>query len=188
MLKDGLAYTGLNLGQIPSGVRAVQWYGNQGEVEFSTLVEQGGLAVPKPNEKITDLAPFQPALDAWQAAHAVATQPAPPPTAEQLQAQFTAAIQKRLDDFAKTRSYDNVGSLSKYANLTDAEINSLPEQDRPSTFRYRAECRHLLLKTAQTWATSERILAEVQAGTRAMPTSIADIEADLPVLAWPVGV
>ena len=29
------------------------------------------------------------------------------------------------------------------------------------------------------------IMGEVQAGTRPMPAGFADIEADLPVLAWP---
>lgn len=110
----------------------------------------------------------------------------PPPTQEQVVAAFTAAIQKRLDDFALTRRYDNVSSLSKYSNLTDAEITSLPVEDRPAATRYRTECRYLLLKTAQTWAVGERILAQVQTNVRPMPASIADIQAELPALVWPV--
>lgn len=104
---------------------------------------------------------------------------------EAIIAAFTTAIQRRLDDFALTRIYDNVGSLSKYSSFTDAEITSLPVEDRAAVIRYRSECRYLLLKTAQTWAVGERILAQVKAGTRPMPTGISDIEADLPALVWP---
>lgn len=104
---------------------------------------------------------------------------------DQLIARFTTQIQERLDDFARTRLYDNMTSLSKYSDLTDAEIDSLPQQDRAAVTRYRAECRYLLLKTAQTWAVSERIQQQVQANQRLMPTDIADIEADLPTLVWP---
>jgi len=39
----------------------------------------------------------------------------PPPTAEQIVAQYTAAIQKRLDDFARTRDYDGILSAASYA-------------------------------------------------------------------------
>ena len=108
------------------------------------------------------------------------------PTQAQIIAAFTAAIQKRLDDFAQTRRYTNGDSLSKYANLTDAQIAGLPDEaDRIIVRRYRMECQYLLLKIAQTWAVSERLMAAVQAGNRPMPTSIADIEADLPALGWP---
>lgn len=109
----------------------------------------------------------------------------PPPSQAVIIADLSAAIQKRLDDFAKTRIYDNVTSMSKYTQLTDAEIESLPAEDRVTVYRYRAECRHHTLKVAQTWAVSERIMAEVLAGTRPAPNSIDDFAAELPVLAWP---
>lgn len=110
----------------------------------------------------------------------------PAPTSEQTIAALSAQIQKRLDDFAATRKYDNVISLAKYSSLTDQEIASLPANDQAAATRYRAECRHLLLKVAQTWAVSERILGEVTSNQRPVPASIADFEAELPVLAWPV--
>lgn len=116
--------------------------------------------------------------------HPVLTDP-PPPTSAQLQAAMTWAIQKRLDEFALTKGYDDVNSLAKYANLTDAEIASLPVADRAAVTRYRTQCRYLQLKVAQTWAAAEAILGEVQAGTRPMPAGIADIQAELPALTWP---
>lgn len=108
-----------------------------------------------------------------------------PPSFEQMVAKMSAAIQKRLDDFAATRLYDNAASMAKYVNLSDSEIASLPTEDQPAVKRYRSECRYLLLKVAQTWATAERILNEVRANNRPEPQSIDDIEDDLPALAWP---
>lgn len=99
---------------------------------------------------------------------------------------LSTEIQKRLDDFAATRKYDNVVSLSKYTSLTDTEIASLPQADQAAALRYRAECRHLLLKVAQTWSVGERILGEVLSSQRPTPASIADFAAELPVLDWPV--
>ena len=95
-------------------------------------------------------------------------------------------VQKRLDDFARSRRYSNTDSLSKYKDITDEEIAALPAEEQAVVARYRAECRYLVLKIAQTWAVLERIESEVQAGTRPMPTGYAEIEAELPVLEWPL--
>jgi hypothetical protein len=46
---------------VDSAIHAVQWYGDHGEVEF-VVGSDGG---KPPNVKITDLAQFQSALDAW---------------------------------------------------------------------------------------------------------------------------
>lgn len=110
----------------------------------------------------------------------------PPPSSDELITQFTAAIQTRLDTFAQSRGYDNAAATAKYANITDVEIAALPLGDQAQVTCYRNECRHALLKVAQTWASAERILAQVQAGTRPIPASLTDIEADLPPLVWPV--
>ena len=108
------------------------------------------------------------------------------PTPEQIQQAITTATQQRLDDFARTRRYSNTDSLSKYKDITDEEIAALPTEEQIVVTRYRAECRYLVLKVAQTWAVLERIEQEVLAGTRPMPTGYADIEPELPVLVWPV--
>lgn len=101
-------------------------------------------------------------------------------------ATLSAQIQKRLDDFAKTRRYDNVTSGTKYDDLTDAEISSMPSELQAIVTRYRAESRYLKLVTAQTWAKGEVLMSEVLAGTRPTPSSISDIESELPTLSWPV--
>lgn len=94
-----------------------------------------------------------------------------PPTAKQIEAQFIAAIQQRLDDFARTRNYDNILSACTYATST------VP--------KFKTEGQACVNLRDATWAAAYAILAQVQAGTRPMPTSIADIETDLPALVWP---
>jgi len=84
---------------------------------------------------------------------------------------ITAQTQARLDDFAKTRNYDGILSACTYASSTVPKFQSEGQ--------YCVNARDL------TWASLYTIMGEVQAGTRPMPTSFADIEPDLPVLEWP---
>lgn len=90
---------------------------------------------------------------------------------EKIMARFVAIIQKRLDDFARTRNYDGILSACTYA--TDPNP------------KFAAEGQYCVVKRGETWATGYTILSQVQSGARPMPTSIADIEAVLPVLVWP---
>ena len=100
------------------------------------------------------------------------TPPASPTkTPEQVQAEIVAATQERLDAFARTRNYDDIKSASDYAGC------SVPRFDAEGTYARDAR--------AETWAALYVMLAEVQAGTRPMPTGFADIEAELPPLVWP---
>lgn len=95
----------------------------------------------------------------------------PPATTEQIVASVTSDIQKRLDDFARTRNYDDMKSLVSYAGDPDPQFN------KEGTYGKSVR--------SQTWATSRGIFADVTTGKRPMPISIADIEADLPALVWP---
>lgn len=90
---------------------------------------------------------------------------------EQITTQFTASIQLRLDDFARTRNYDSILSACTYATSTVA--------------KFKTEGQACVNLRDTTWAAAYNILAEVQAGDRPMPASIADIEADLPAAVWP---
>lgn len=91
---------------------------------------------------------------------------------EEVEAEIVAATQKRLDDFAVTRKYDDIKSASDYAGC------SVPKFSAEGTY-----CRDA---RAETWAKLYEMLAEVEAGTRPMPTSFADVEPELPPLIWPV--
>lgn len=95
-----------------------------------------------------------------------------PPTAEQIIAEVTAATQKRLDDFAKTRNYDGILSACTYAT------SSVP--------KFAAEGQYAVDKRDQTWAALYAFMADVQEGLQTMPAGFEDVEPLLPSLNWPV--
>lgn len=96
--------------------------------------------------------------------------PPPPPTVGEIIATYAAEIQKRLDDFAKTRNYDGILSAATYAT------SGVP--------KFAAEGQYAVSARDATWAKCYEILAAVEGGTRPMPT-LSEILAELPALAWP---
>lgn len=87
-----------------------------------------------------------------------------------LQREIVDQTQLRLDAFARTRNYDNILSACTYA--TD-----------PSPI-FSVEGQRCVELRSITWSTLYQILAEVEAGTRPVPTGFTDIESDLPELTW----
>lgn len=85
--------------------------------------------------------------------------------------QIVAQAQARLDAFARTRNYDGILSLCTYATSPTA--------------KFAAEGQYGVEARDATWAALYAMLAEVQAGTRPMPSGFADVEPELPELAWP---
>jgi len=94
--------------------------------------------------------------------------PLPEPSVE---IDIVVAIQRRLDEFAKTRNYDGILSLCTYASS-------------PNT-KFKAEGQYGVDVRDASWTKLYEILAEVEAATRPMLTSYSDIESELPTLAWP---
>ena len=94
-----------------------------------------------------------------------------PPTNAQIIANLTSQIQKRLDDFARTRNYDGILSACTYATST------VP--------KFAAEGQYCVQARDATWAAGYALMEEVLTNQRPVPSSIADIESDLPSLAWP---
>lgn len=88
-----------------------------------------------------------------------------------LKSKITGQVQKRLDDFAKTRDYDGILSAITYATSTNP--------------KFAAEAAYCLSARDATWTKMYELLDEVLAGTRPIPLSIEDIESELPVLVWP---
>jgi hypothetical protein len=64
---DGLFFESVELPQLDPTIHAVQWYGGHGEVEYKTRFENGVFVKPA-NVLITDVTPFQFAVDVWSAA------------------------------------------------------------------------------------------------------------------------
>jgi hypothetical protein len=124
---------------------------------------------PTGNPEVWDEKPegyFTP--EEWTATHPA---PAPePPTLEEQRAAFTRAIQWRLDDFARTRDYDNILSAATYATSTAP--------------KFQAEGQYAVEARDATLLKGYEILNAVLAGERPMPT-LDDLMAELPVLAWP---
>jgi hypothetical protein len=87
-----------------------------------------------------------------------------------LMAEYTNAVQKRLDDFARTRNYDGILSACTYATST------VP--------KFKAEGQYAVEARDATWAKCYEVLAAVESGSRPMPT-LDELLAELPVLSWP---
>lgn len=72
---DGVFFESLDLSQLEPSIHAVQWYGEYGEVEYKTVFADGVISKPA-NQIITDVTPYQFAVDAWNAAKDAAPQAA----------------------------------------------------------------------------------------------------------------
>lgn len=97
---------------------------------------------------------------------------APPLTPAQIQAEIVEDVQGRLDAFAQTRGYDSILSACSYVTST------VP--------KFATEAQYCVESRDATWGALYAGLAEVLAGTRPMPTSIADVLPFLPALEWPL--
>lgn len=86
------------------------------------------------------------------------------------QKRLTDAIQAHLDTTARTRNYDGILSLCTYA--TSANTKFAGEGQAGVTWR------------DAVWAKGYELLAEVNAGTRAVPTE-AELIGLLPAMQWP---
>ena len=109
--------------------------------------------------------------EAMIAAVEAAIVPPSPPTVDQIVADITSATQARLDTFARTRNYDGILSACTYATSTNP--------------RFASEGQYCVTARDATWSALYVVMAEVEAGTRPMPTGYQDIEPDLPALVWP---
>ena len=100
----------------------------------------------------------------------VAPPPAPAPSPAQIIATLTAAVQAHLDATARTRNYDGILSLCSYAASTHPKFG--PEGLAGVAWR------------DAVWASCYSIMADVQAGTRSVPTA-DELLTELPSMEWP---
>ena len=91
------------------------------------------------------------------------------PTAEEIQQQLTAAVQRHMDTTVQTRGYDNILSACSYVN-TGIE-------------RFDIEGAACRAWRSTVWDKCYAILAEVKAGTRAVPTA-EELISELPKMEW----
>jgi hypothetical protein len=96
--------------------------------------------------------------------------PPPPPTVEEITAQYTEAVQNRLDAFAKTRGYDGIMSACTYVT------SAVPQ--------FRLEAAYCVTARDATWAQCYQVMGAVLAGEQDMPT-LEELFETLPKLEWP---
>lgn len=84
--------------------------------------------------------------------------------------EITGQVQQRLDNFARTRNYDNILSACTYAT------SNVP--------KFAQEGQRCVNLRDATWNAMYVYISEVEAGTRPMPTGYADVEPLLPTLSW----
>lgn len=89
---------------------------------------------------------------------------------ERIKTNAVVLTQQRLDDFARTRNYDNILSACTYATST---VNKFQQEGQRAV-----DLRDL------SWAKLYEILEEVESGIRPLPQSFEEIEKELPVLSW----
>jgi hypothetical protein len=96
-------------------------------------------------------------------------EPPPPPTPEQVQAQYTSAVQARLDGFAQQRGYDGILSACSYSVSEDP--------------LFRAEGLAAVAARDATWRRCYEIMGAVLAGAMELPALDAFL-LELPRLEW----
>ena len=89
---------------------------------------------------------------------------------QSLKAILQTAVQKRLDDFAQTRGYDNILSCCTYATST--------------VQKFQQEAQYCVQARDSHWSACYTILQEFEAGTRAIPT-VPELLGLMPALQWP---
>lgn len=83
---------------------------------------------------------------------------------------FLQTAQKRLDDFAKERGYDDIKSAVGYVAST------IPS--------FRAEAEICIRKRDEMWSALYAVLEKVQSNQIPIPKDFTEIEQYLPVLEW----
>jgi hypothetical protein len=125
------------------------------------VVREADNAFIPPDPTNADYAIF---LD-WVHAGNVPTQAAGPSVAQLVQ-QLTDAVQAIMDAKARSYGYDDLTTAVTYA-------------DEPAVAKFQTEGQAFRSWRSNVWATAYALLADVQAGTKPMPTA-ADIPALLP--------
>lgn len=161
---DDIGYSPLNMDSIASDIHAVQWFDTEGWIEYKEIN-----GIKPENQAITSITQFQIVIDEWNAINYAHNNP-PPPTPEENKNAVLFQTSIALDDFARTREYDNMVSLCTYSTST------IP--------KFSAEGQRGVDLRDSTWEAVYQIIDDAEQGKRAMPTSYDEIKSELPPLVW----
>ena len=161
----------------PVAARVVQWQNGAGQLEYHDVSQNVSFGQDRYAELV------EPFVSLWEAEKARLLEEAGrPPTPEEITREFSARVQQRLDEFAQTEvevmpgvvysMYDDIRSAISYANDPDPVFS--------------LEGRYALEARSATWSAANAVLAAVMTGQRDAP-AWEEVEAELPVLAWPEG-
>lgn len=107
--------------------------------------------------------------------------PPGPPTAAELVAAATDAVQKKLDSEARTHGYDNIMSLASYASNTPT--------DTPMAEQFRIEGNAGKAWRSSCWQALYELQAAIEAGTIPAPTTLDQARTlalnTIPPMIWP---
>lgn len=162
---NGMSLAGLDLSFLPNDIHAVQWYGENGEVEFKTDI----YGYKKMNEKIDSFKPFEKAVDLFERVHS-AVQHEPEKETGSNRQQLFGMVQAILDEKAKSRGYDNIEAACSYLNST------VP--------RFATEAQAYLEWRDRVWVAGHQLLSEIESGAIALPDK-AELASLLPSIQWP---
>lgn len=95
----------------------------------------------------------------------------PAPTPEQIKAMLSAAVQIHMDAAAQAAGYDDIKSAATYA-------------DEPAVPKFQQEGQAFRAWRSLCWAACYEVMADVEAGERAVPTA-GELIAALPALEMP---
>lgn len=93
------------------------------------------------------------------------------PTVDEIEKMLVEETQHRLDEFARTKKYDNILSACSYSTDTND--------------KFRTEGSYCVKIRSETWSKLHQIISDIRSNTRSMPLRFIDIEKELPLLEWP---
>ena len=95
----------------------------------------------------------------------------PVETIDRIKALTTIHVQSKLDTFAQEKGYDNLLSATSYKDS--------------SVVQFSTEATIAIQLRDQVWGSLYTYIQAVEAGTKPVPVSVAEIEAQLPAFVWP---
>lgn len=165
---DGRGFSNLDLSFMPAEIHALSWSDKEGEIQ---LKDEHGFITK--NLRFDDYSPYQPALDAWEAARQAADAVAPPAVLTQrekdvrrysLRAQVkdSIVIEMAADNMARVRAGEwTVGDLTDL--MADPVIKKVLELLDTLSFELAAQALQTSTHPLLTPSVKTSMLARLQA-------------------------